>query len=47
MRFLSTVPWCLLHLSNHSPFIKHISDVLLLEPLALLDQTRGESKYNS
>jgi hypothetical protein len=24
MRFLSTVPWCLLQLSNHSPFIKHI-----------------------
>ena len=24
MRFLSTVPWCLLHLSNHSPFIKHM-----------------------
>ena len=24
MRFLSTVPWCLLQLSNHSPFIKHM-----------------------
>ena len=24
MRFLSTVPWCLLQLSNHSPLIKHM-----------------------
>jgi hypothetical protein len=24
MRFLSTVPWCLLQLSNHIPFIKHM-----------------------
>jgi hypothetical protein len=24
MRFLSTVPWCLLQLSNHSPFIKNM-----------------------
>ena len=24
MRFLSTVPWCLLQLSNHSPFINHV-----------------------
>jgi hypothetical protein len=32
---------------QHDPRRGKEYDVLLLEPLALLDQTRGESKYNS
>ena len=40
MRFLSTAPWCLLQVSNHT-YIRH--KFLLLGPLALLEQARGES----
>ena len=40
----STVPWCLLQINDTSIY-SHFS--LLLELLAFLDQTRGESKCDS